>query len=242
MKRIVIITGASRGIGRATAIKFVKQGDFVVGVYEKREDKANELEKQFPDSISMVKVDVSKESEIKDLVNTVIEKHGRIDIVVNNAGIAICSTVEESKTEDWNKVIAVNLTAKYLLSKYALPYLKKSEDGVIVNLSSRGGLNEFVFSEFVSYCVSNAGTNNFTVALAKELKATAVRVNAVIPTVTDTDRFKNAFNESEQAEVRKAGKLGTPEEVADLILSLVNDKTKTGEILIDKRVYIQTNA
>lgn len=238
--KIAIVTGASRGIGAAISIKLASEGFRVVGVYEKNKEKADEVEKT-NSNIEMIKADVGNEEEIKKVIDYVIKKYRQIDVVINNAGINIWGPIEKFELKDWNRMLAVNLTAKYLFSKYSIPYLRRTK-GVIINISSRGGLNEYVFSEFVSYCVTNAGINNFTKALAKELKNEGIRVNAVIPTVTDTDRFKNAFTSDEQEEVKKAGKLGTPEEVAEHVYSLIEYETKTGEILIDKRVFIETNA
>jgi len=241
MRKIAIVTGATRGIGRATAELLTEKGFDVVGVYEKSDEKAKEFERINP-HVKMLKANVGEEADVKKVFDFISHEYGRLDVVVNNAGIALMNPIVDVTLEDWNKLISVNLTGKFLFAKYAIPLLKKSTDGVIVNISSRGGLNEFVFSNFVSYCVSNAGINNFTVALAKELKPESIRVNAVIPTVTDTDRFKNAFTPEEQKEVDDAGKLGTPAEVAQLIWSLIEDKSKNGEILIDKRVFIETNA
>ncbi len=94
----------------------------------------------------------------------------------------------------------------------------------------------------IAYGVTNAGINNMTVGLAKELEEQNIRVNAVIPTVTDTDRFQNSFTKEEREEIIKAGKLGKPNKVADMVMNLVKDKTKTGEIVVDKRVYIKSKA
>lgn len=239
--KVAIVTGASRGIGRATAIKLAEKGYIVYGVYQNREDMAKSLTDAYPD-IKMIKADVAQESDVKHIIDTVVSEQGKIDVLVNNAGINKWGRVEDFSITDFEKIMAVNVTAKFLLCKYAIPYLAKSNDGVIVNMSSRGGLSEYVFTEFLPYCITNAGINNFTVGLAKELESQKIRVNALIPTVTDTDRFKEAFTDEEKKEVIDAGKLGTAEEAADHIISLIEDKTKNGEILIDKRVFIGTRS
>ena len=238
---MAIVTGASRGIGRAIAIKLADLGCRIVGVFEKSDDKAKELEKEYS-HIKMLKADIGIEEKVREVIDFTIDNYRGIDILVNNAGINLWGPIVEYSLKDWNRMLDVNLTSKFLFSKYAIPYLEKSDDGVIINISSRAGMNEYVFADFVAYCVNNAAINNFTVALAKELKPKSIRVNAVIPTVTNTDRFKKAFTKEEKEEVINTGKLGTTEEVADLVVKLIKDERKTGEILIDKRVFIKSDA
>ncbi len=239
--KTAIVTGATRGIGKAIAIALADLNYNVVGVYEKSKNKAKQIEKQYP-NIKLLKADIGSKEKIRRVINYTADKYGAIDILINNAGINLWGPIKDYSLKDWNRMLDVNLTSKFLFSKYAIPFLEKSDNGVIINISSRAGINKFVFADFIAYCVNNAGINNFTVALAKELKPKGIRVNAVIPTVTDTDRFKKAFTKEEKEEIIKAGKLGTPEEVADLVISLIKDKTKTGEILIDKRVFIKSEA
>jgi 3-oxoacyl-[acyl-carrier protein] reductase len=239
--QVAIVVGASRGIGRATAICLDGLKCKVVGVYEKNDTQASELVKQCK-NIVMIKADIGKENDVINVVNTTIDKFGKIDILINNAGICISGAISNYSLENWNRMIAVNLTSKFLFTKYCIPYLSKSKDGVIINVSSRLGLNEYTFADFVCYGVNNAGIINLTSGSAKDLKPNGIRVNTVIPTVTNTDRFKEAFTKEEQADIIKAGKLGTPAEVADMIVSLILDKSKTGEMIIDKRVYLKSDA
>lgn len=235
--KIAIVTGASRGIGKAIAIHLADEGCQVFGIYEKSEDLAKKLEADYS-NITMIKADIGNTADIERIVKTVTKDSKGIDILVNNAGINIGGRIEDYALKDWNRMQDVNVTAKFYLTKLAIPFLRKSQDAVIINISSRGGLNDYVFAEFVPYCLNNAAINNFTVALAKELRADGIRVNAVIPTVTNTDRFKEVFTEQEQQEVTAAGKLGTTDEVAELVMWLIKDTSKTGEIVVDKRVCI----
>jgi len=232
-----IVTGASRGIGKAIALALATTGYKVVGCYEKSANLAKKLEKKSL-NIKMIQADVANENDIKNLISFTIDKNGGIDVVIHNAGINKAGYIENYLLEDWNRMMDVNLTAKFLLSKYAIPYLKKSEDGNIISISSRGGLKEHVFTEYIPYCVNNAGTNNFTFALSKELEKDNIRVNAIIPTVTDTDRFQEAFTKEEQKEVIDSNMLGTSEEVAELVLKILGDKQINGELVIDKRVLL----
>jgi len=238
--KAAIVTGASRGIGRAITEKLLKSGYNVLGVYENRSDKAKELESKFP-NVKMIQADIGESKNAKFIVDKAIKEFGSIDVLINNAGIFLGGFINDFPLKKWKRIIDVNLTSKYLLSKYSIPYLKKSTNGVIVNISSRFGLDKYNQPYCIAYGVTNAGINNFTAGLARELEG-KVRVNAVIPTVTNTDRFKNSFSKDEQEEIRKADKLGTPEEVADLVIKLVRDKGKNGEIVIDKRVFIESEA
>ncbi|MCA9372152.1 SDR family oxidoreductase [Candidatus Woesebacteria bacterium] len=241
MKKIAIVTGASRGIGRAIAILLSQHQFNVIGVYAESIEKAKKIEKEHK-GIIMYQADIGKADSIPKVIQFVIDKFHQIDVVVNNAGINLWGKVEAYPLENWNRMLNVNVTAKYLFAKCAIPFLKKSNNPNIINISSRAGMNEYVFSDFTTYCSNNAAITNFSLALAKELKPDGIRVNVVIPTVTNTDRFRRTFTKTEQEEVINAGKLGTPEEVAQTVLGIIQDKKKTGEIIIDKRVFIETLA
>jgi NAD(P)-dependent dehydrogenase (short-subunit alcohol dehydrogenase family) len=235
--KTAIVTGASRGIGKAIAIKIHELGCNVVGIYKSRDDKADSLVKDFP-KIKMIKADVGKEETAKKAIDETVKQFGGLDILINNAGINILGEIADYKLPDWDEMLRVDLTAKFLFSKYSIPHLKKSETGNIINISSRLGMTEYVMPETVPYGVANAGTNALTVGLARELEESKIRVNAIIPTVTDTDRFQEAFTPEEQEEVRKKGKLGKPEDVADLVVGILQDEARNGEIVIDKRVNL----
>ena len=239
--KVAIVTGATRGIGRAIAENLMERECKVIGVYERSDDKAKELEENYS-NIKMIKADVGREDIGNLVVDKAISEFKQLDILINNAGIFIGGSINEFQKKDWDRTMAVNITSKYLLSKHAIPFLEKSGNAVIVNISSRFGFAEQVLPLCIAYGVANAAINNFTVGLSKELEDKKIRVNAVIPTVTDTDRFRNSFSKEEQEEIRSKGKLGTPQEAADLVLKLVTDKSKNGEIIIDDRVNITSDA
>ncbi len=236
-KKIAIVTGASRGIGKATAIKLMKLNYKVFGVFKENDEMASELEKQFS-NLTMIKGDVGKENDVKKIIETVIIESKKIDLVINNTGINLFGEIEKFEAENWNKMIDTNLKSVFLFSKYSIPYLKKSDDGMIINVSSRIGFPEFVESEFVVYGITKAAINYFTVALSKELENTGIRVNAVIPTPTKTDSFDKVFTKEDEEFLKNKGKLGKPEEAADLVIKLIDDKKANGKILTDKRVYL----
>lgn len=240
-EKIAIVTGASRGIGRAISLMLLDQGYKVIGIYKNSRDKAKELE-ALSKNLVMYQTDLESIPQILKFTNTIKDNFDHIDLLVNNAGIHIGGNIEDYLLKNWEKMHAVNVTAKVFMVKELIPLLKKSTDSMVVNISSRGGLNEYVFSGSVPYCMNNAAINNFTVALAKELKPYNIRVNAVIPTVTRTDRFYEAFTPKQQEEIKKAKKLGETKEVATLVLNLINDKSITGSVSIDERVHIKTKS
>ncbi len=235
--KIILITGASRGIGRAAANKLYNLGCNVVGVYKSRDDMATSLLKECP-NILMIKGDVGQEETAKQAVVQAVEKFGGLDVLINNAGINILGDIVDYKLADWEEMLRVDLTAKFLFAKYSIPHLKKSADGNIINISSRLGMAEYVDPSSVPYGAVNAGTNILSIGLSRELQDSGIRVNTVIPTVTDTDRFRDVFTPEEQKQIIKKGKLGTAEEVAETIVGILNDGKKTGETTIDPRVKL----
>lgn len=235
--KTAIVTGATRGIGRAIAIKLAGLGCEVVGVYKSKGNLASELEKRYK-NIYTIKADVGKEKEVKKVIERTIKKFNSLDILVNNAGIDIFGEIKDYRTEDWDEMINVNLKSVFLFSRESIPYLSQSENPVIINISSRIGYPEFTEPKFVVYGAVKAGVANFTVGLSKELANTGIRVNAVIPTPTKTDLFDEVFTPEEEEILKRKGKLGKPEEVADLVLQLIKDKTANGKILADKRVSL----
>jgi len=235
--KTAIVTGATRGIGEAITIKLYNLGCNVIGIYKTRDDLANEIMKKYS-NIKMIKADVSKEDEVKKIVKASVNQFHKIDILINNVGIYIGGFIRNYSIENWREIVDVNLTSKFLMCKYCIPCLEKSKGAVIINISSRYGLDKYIEPLSIAYGITNAGINIFTYGLSKELEKTGIRVNAVIPTVTDTDRFKNSFTREEQDYVKKKGKLGKAEEVADLVINLIKDKKANRQIKIDKRVYL----
>lgn len=234
--KTAIVTGASRGIGRAISLKLSALGCKVVGVYKSSDLEAKQLEKKNP-NIIMIKGDVGKEKNVKNIVDKTVQTFGSLDIVINNVGIDIPGCIENYSSRDWDRMFTVNLKSVFLFSKYSIPKLKQAADGMIINISSRIGFPEFTEPEFVVYGTVKAGVTSFTAGLAKELKG-SVRVNAIIPTPTKTDLFDEIFTAEEEKILKQKGKLGMPEDVANLVVKLLLDKSTTGEILTDKRVYL----
>lgn len=234
-KPVAIVSGASRGIGKAIAILLSQKGYVVVGLYKKSDDLASSMAEL---GIDMVKADVGVEADVQEVVRHIKAKYGRIDVVINNAGIDIFGRLEEYPVSSWNAMVATNLTAVFLLSKFSIPFLKKSENGVIINISSRLGYDKFTEPDFVVYGAVKAAVNNLTIGLSKELRDDKIRVCAVIPPPTKTDLFDEVFTPEEEQVLKAKGELGSPEDVAEIVLGIINDKSKNGQLILDERVTL----
>lgn len=230
--KTVLITGASRGIGRSVAHKFHSNGYNVVINYNKSEKAALELHSILPNSM-MVKANVSNESEVKSMIDEVVAKYGFIDVLINNAGIAQQKLFTDITTEEWNSMIDTNLNSVYYTCKYAVPYMIRQKQGKIINVSSMWGVAGA--SCEVHYSASKAAIIGFTKALAKELGPSGIQVNAVAPGTIMTDMCKEFDSETIELikEETPLNKIGTAEDVANSIYFLASDQADfiTGQIL-----------
>ena len=236
MKKTVIITGASKGIGRATAKKFAKEGFRVVINYNNSKEEAYALEKELSEitEVISIKADISKNEEAEFLVSETVKRFGKIDVLINNAGISMHSTLfSDTDEKDWQQIFNVNLFGMFNVTKAALPFMIHEKRGSIVNVSSIWGVSGA--SCEVLYSSAKAAVNGFTKSLAKELAPSGIRVNAIAPGVIETKM--NAFLSEEE---RKAiedeipmGRYGSPEEIASAIHFLASDKSSyiTGQVL-----------
>ena len=234
MERVAIVTGASRGIGREIAKSLAKQNIKVIANYNNSEEKANELKKELEAEgiiIDIVKADVSKREEIKNLVQYALENYGKIDILINNAGISEYKLFTDETDEDWNKVINTNLYSAFAVSQEAIPNMIKNKKGCIINISSAWGI--VGASMEVLYSVSKAGIDGLTKALAKELGPSNIRVNAIAPGIIDTDMCKN-FSKEELEKIKEEiplERIGKTEDIAKCVNWLINDNYTTGQII-----------
>ena len=222
--KVVIVTGASSGIGAGTARRFLKEGAFVT-LNGRREHKLQETIAGFDPAKSLVHAgDVSDEEDVKRLVGDTIAKFGKLDVLVNNAGFAIFGPFAQTTTQDWRKLMATDLDGVYFGCREALPHLLKTK-GSIINLSSASGLGgDWGMS---SYNAAKGAVTNFTRALALEYGARGVRVNAVAPSLTSTEATAeieksqdvlNAFRDR-----LPIGRAAQPEEIAGVIAFLASE-------------------
>jgi len=230
-EKVVIVTGASSGIGRAAALLFANQGSTVVAV-GRNEKELTSLSKKVTSKAGVIKphlADVTEMTQLERIVTETVANQGRIDVLVNSAGIIKNGTIETTTLDDWDKMININLRSVFALSQKAVPYLAETK-GNIVNVSSVAGTRSF--PNVIAYCVSKAAIDQLTRCSALELAAQGVRVNAVNPGVVVTNIHKrggmedaayDAFLEHSK-ETHPIGRVGTPEEVAELIYYLASEK------------------
>ena len=235
--KVVLITGASRGIGKATALSFAREGAKVIVNYHDAEKEANDVVKEISKIGSeaiAIKCDVSKEEEVKKMISDGIKKFSKIDILVNNAGIVFDIPLFEKTLEQWNKTLGVNLIGVFLCSKYAAPYIKKQKSGAIINISSTNGLDT-LSTESADYDASKAGVISLTKNLASEL-APNIRVNCIAPGWVNTDINKGLPKDyvAEETEHILLKRFGKPEEIAKAVLFLASDDASfiTGTTLV----------
>ena len=192
MKKIVIVTGASKGIGREIAITLARKGFKVIANYNKSKKEAIELQQELKKEnieIDIFQADVSKREDAKKLVEGTIKEYGRVDVLINNAGIEEYKMFTDETDEDWNKVINTNLYSAFVMCQETIPNMVHNKKGCIINISSTWGI--VGASLEVIYSISKAGLDGLTKALAKELGPSNIRVNSIAPGIIDTDMNKN---------------------------------------------------
>lgn len=236
--KVVLITGSSRGIGKATALAFAEEGAKVIVNYskskEEAEDVAAEIKEKGSDAIT-VKCDVSDSKDVKTLVDKSIQKFGRIDILVNNAGIVAPKEFSRLTAEDWEKTFRTNLIGVFLCAQAVAPRMKKQKYGKIINISSIRGIDHCARPGVFDYNASKAGVINFTKTLAKEL-APFINVNSVAPGWVETEMNKKIDRAFRKTETEKTclKRFAAPSEIAKAVLFLGSDDASyiTGHLLV----------
>lgn len=251
--KIIIVTGASTGIGAATAIKFAEEKAKVV-IVARTEAKLKEVSEKCKEHGAeplMIVADVTKDSDIKNIISTTIYKCGRIDVLVNNAGVAGPVAIWDDKAIDvFDRVMNTNLRSVVYLTNLAAPHLIETK-GNIINVSSVAALDVSLKQHF-SYCTSKAGLDHFTRSAALDFASKGVRVNTVNPGPVETNFVSSlGLNKEQQAqfwikiaETTALRRVSAPEEVADLILFLASEKAKaiTGSsVVVDNGRLLKRN-
>lgn len=234
--KTAIITGSSRGIGAATAEQFAKKNYNVVINYvnskEAAEKLSNELEKKYNVKTLVVKCDVSKEEEVLNMLQLTKEKFGTIDVLINNAGIAIDTTLEDKTVENFRKILDVNLIGTFLTCKHIGLFMKEQGFGSIVNISSTNGIDSF-YPYSMDYDASKAGVISLTHNFALEFSPT-IRVNCIAPGWVNTEMSKELDEEYVKSECEHIllARFAEPEEIAKEIYHVAVESTYMNDSII----------
>ena len=212
MNKVIIVTGASRGIGREISRELAKKGYIIIANYNKSEKQILELKEKLEKEkikIDIFKADVSKRKETQQLVKYAIKKYGKIDVLINNAGISQIKEFTQITDEDWNNMININLNSVFYMTQEVCKNMIHNKNGCIINMSSIWG--QIGASCESHYSVSKAGIDAITKSLAKELGPSNIRVNSIAPGIIDTEMNKNLSSEDlksikEEIPLEKIGK------------------------------------
>lgn len=234
--KTVLITGGSRGIGKALSKAFAKEGYNVLINFNKSENEAKELytilnEKNF--SVKLFKADVSNREDVENMMDYCVKEFGGLDVLVNNAGISQDKLFTDITDEDWDNMMNINLKGSFYCSQVALKYMISEKKGNIINISSIWGISGA--SCEVHYSITKAGMIGMTKALAKEVGLSNIRVNSIAPGVINTDML-SGYNEEDinvLVEETPLMRLGTPEDIANCAIFLASDKSNfiTGQVI-----------
>ena len=230
----IIVTGGSRGIGKQIVIDLAEAGHQVVLNYCMSEKKAKEIQQELKNreiEIEIFKADVSKREEVRKLVDFTIQKYGKIDVLINNAGVDKCQLFTDITDEDWNTIINTNLNSVFMMSQEVLKNMIYNKSGCIINISSIWGITGA--SCEVAYSVSKAGIDGMTKALAKEVAPCNIRINSIAPGIIETE-MNQQYSKQEIKEIENQiplGRCGRTVEISKCIKWLIEDNYTTGQII-----------
>jgi 3-oxoacyl-[acyl-carrier protein] reductase len=242
--KVAIVTGSSRGIGRAIAIAFAKEGCKVVVNYCRSKEKAREVSEEIerinPDGSIVVQADVSSQSEVERMVTKTIATFGTLHILVNNVGVFNRCRFLDMSLSEWERIIHNDLTSVFVCTRIAIQHILKNEWGRIINISSTSGITGGTSG--AHYAAAKGGVIAFTKAISNELSQYGITVNAIVPSKIETDMLWRSLDEKsketllEKIPVRRFGK---PEEIASLAVFLASDNAGyiTGESIVASGGY-----
>ena len=234
--KIAVVTGGSQGIGRAICERLVAAGSHVVVADLKKSDDFQQWQNASGGQVSYLQTDVSSGSSVQALAEHIEAQHGRVDVLVNNAGIMFEKSLEEQSEADWDLMMSINVKGPMLMSKFLLPLLRngaaKNGSAAVVNIGSIEGFA--VNPKHTAYSASKGAVHGFTAALAVDLGVDKIRVNAIAPGWIDTD-LNRAYVESagdvelakqELAKLHPMGSIGEPSDVGDVVVWLASDESR----------------
>jgi 3-oxoacyl-[acyl-carrier protein] reductase len=228
MSKVVLVTGGSRGIGKAISKRFAKEGYDIIINYKENESRAEEAKKEIENSydakVMLIKADLSNKEAINDMVNQIFNTYGKIDVLVNNAGVVFDKEFDERTIKDWENTFKVNLIAPFVLTKLIGRKMYEAKSGAIINISSTNGINTY-YPTSVDYDASKAGVISLTYDAAVEF-APYVRVNSVAPGWVNTEMNKDLEEDFVKEETEKilVKRFAEPEEIANVVYFLASDE------------------
>jgi NAD(P)-dependent dehydrogenase (short-subunit alcohol dehydrogenase family) len=230
--KVALITGGGTGIGKATALAFAREGASVAVAarrMEKLKEVVREIERQGGKGLA-IECDVTSAASVDRAVRATTERFGRLNVLVNNAGIVHVSTVEGISEEDWDRMMTVNIKGPFLMSRAVLTEFRKAGGGAIVNIGSILGL--VAVKDRAAYCASKGGVTMLTKAMALDHAHENIRVNCICPSIVETELVRGIFDETEKGQaLRKAriatiplGRIGSPADVAEMAVFLASEE------------------
>ncbi len=239
--KVVLVTGASRGIGKCIAENLAKDGYTVIANYNKSKQQALKLQNDLKEqgyNIEIFKADVSKREEVKNMIQYITNKFGDIDVLINNAGIAKLQMFCDVTDEDWEEMINTNLKSAFYCTQMILPGMIHKKKGCIINISSIWG--QVGASCETVYSISKAGLDAMTKSLAKELGPSNIRVNSIAPGVIDTDMNSKIDDEIKKQIKNETplGKIGKPIDIYKCAKWIIEDEFTTGQIISVNGGYV----
>jgi 3-oxoacyl-[acyl-carrier protein] reductase len=242
-RKVAVVTGASRGLGRATAVALAREGCTIVVNYNRNQEKARDVVdaiKAVKSRAIAVRCDVSVRSEVDAMFKTTVDEFGKVDILVNNAGIAAMVPILETTDDIWDRTLNTNLKSVLLCTQAAARHMMQRKYGKIVNISSNSGFGIARWGE-TAYATSKAGVIQLTKSAALELGQYGINVNCVAPGSIDSEMLRGDLTEEKYAEliegrkkISSLGAIGKPEDVANAVLFFASDDSRfiTGKTLL----------
>ena len=234
MQKVVLITGASKGIGRKIAEILAINNYTIIANYNNSEKEAIELKRKIEEqgkTLDIYKADITDQKQCKNLVEYVIKEYKKIDVLINNAGIDKSQLITEVTKEDWDNIINTNLYSAFIMCQETVHNMIQNKKGCIINISSIWG--QVGASMEVVYSISKAGMDGLTKSLAKELGPSGIRVNSIAPGFIDTD-MNNIYNKEEITQIKEEiplQKIGETIDIAKCVKWLIEDEYTTGQVI-----------